>query len=52
VQLIGDVGFEPFDLGPLKIACYGEPFALLIGQLAYETSSQPGVAYRFEHFDP
>ena len=51
VQLIRDVGFEPFDLGPLKIARYGEPFALLMGQLAYETSSQPGVAYRFEHFD-
>ena len=51
VQLIGDVGFDPVDLGPLRIARHGEPFALLMGQLAYEVSAQPGVAYRFEHFD-
>jgi len=50
VPLIHDVGFEPVDLGPLKIARYGEPFTLLMGQLAYEMSAQPGVAYRFERF--
>jgi predicted dinucleotide-binding enzyme len=34
--LIRDVGFDPVDLGPLRIARYGEPFALLVGTLAYE----------------
>src|SRR5467141_2336051 len=34
--LIRDVGFGPVDAGPLRIARYTEPFALLIGQLAYE----------------
>jgi predicted dinucleotide-binding enzyme len=34
--LISDVGFDPVDAGPLRIARYIEPFALLIGQLAYE----------------
>ena len=36
--LIRDVGFEPVDAGPLRIACCTEPFALLMGQLAYEGS--------------
>src|SRR5438094_10310234 len=34
--LIRDVGFDPVDAGPLRIARYTEPFALLIAQLAYE----------------
>jgi hypothetical protein len=49
-QLIRDVGFEPVDAGPLRIARYMEPFALLIAQLAYEGSGGPELAYRFEHF--
>src|SRR5467141_1366307 len=32
-QLIRDVGFEPIDAGPLRIARYTEPFALLVAQL-------------------
>src|SRR5438309_5713796 len=36
VDLIRDVGFDPVDAGPLRIARYTEPFALLVGQLAYE----------------
>jgi predicted dinucleotide-binding enzyme len=36
VKLINDVGFEPVDCGPLRIARYTEPFALLVAQLAYE----------------
>lgn len=45
--LIRDVGFEPVDAGPLRIARYMEPFTLLVGQLAYETDRGPAVAYRF-----
>jgi len=50
-ELISDVGFEPMDLGPLRIARYTEPFALLMAQLAYEGPRGPSVAYRFEWFD-
>src|SRR4030095_8422485 len=32
-NLIRDVGFDPVDVGPLRIARYLEPFALLVGQL-------------------
>ena len=38
--LIRDAGFDPVDGGPLRIARYTEPLALLVGQLAY----------RFERF--
>ena len=47
-QLITDVGFEPIDAGPLRIARYTEPFTMLIGQLAYEGDRGPAMAYRFE----
>jgi predicted dinucleotide-binding enzyme len=49
--LIRDVGFEPVDAGPLRIARYTEPFALLMGQLAYEGGRGPEVAYRFVRFE-
>lgn len=48
--LIGDLGFDPIDVGPLRIARYTEPFSLLIGQLAYEGSEGPALAYRLERF--
>ncbi len=48
--LVRDVGFDPVDAGPLRIARYLEPFALLMGQLAYETGDGPEIAYRFERF--
>jgi predicted dinucleotide-binding enzyme len=48
--LIRDVGFEPVDAGPLRIARYVEPFTLLIAQLAYEGDGGPELAYRFERF--
>src|SRR2546421_6615922 len=35
-ELIRDVGFDPVDAGPLRIARYTEPFTLLIAQLALE----------------
>jgi len=50
-QLISDVGFEPVDAGPLRIARYTEPFALLVGQLAYEGDRGPALAYRFDWFE-
>ena len=49
-ELIRDVGFDPVDAGPLHIARYTEPFALLIAQLAYEGQGGPELAYRFERF--
>src|SRR5262249_41829087 len=48
--LIRDIGFEPVDAGPLRIARYLEPFALLMGQLAYEGDGGPELAYRVERF--
>ena len=49
-QLIRDVGFDPVDAGPLRIARYTEPFTLLIAQLAYAGDGGPELAYRFERF--
>jgi predicted dinucleotide-binding enzyme len=48
--LIRDVGFDPVDAGALRVARYLEPFALLMGELAYEGESGPELAYRFERF--
>src|SRR5712691_6638972 len=48
--LIRDVGFDPVDAGPLRIARYTEPFTMLIAQLAYEGKGGPELAYRFERF--
>jgi 8-hydroxy-5-deazaflavin:NADPH oxidoreductase len=49
-RLIRDAGFDAVDAGPLRNARYVEPFALLIGQLAYEGKGGPELAYRFERF--
>jgi predicted dinucleotide-binding enzyme len=46
--LIRDVGFDPVDVGPLRIARYMEPFTMLMAQIAYEGEGGPEVAYRFE----
>jgi len=43
-QLIRDAGFDPLDAGPLRIARYTEPFALLVGQLAYKGEGGPELA--------
>jgi predicted dinucleotide-binding enzyme len=48
--LIRDVGFDPVDAGPLRIARYTEPFALLVAQLAYGEREGPELAYRFKRF--
>jgi predicted dinucleotide-binding enzyme len=50
-QLIRDAGFNPVDAGPLRIARYSEPFALLVAQLAYEGEGGPALAYRFEQLE-
>ena len=50
-RLIRDAGFEPEDAGPLRTARYIEPFALLMGELAYEGAGGPGLAYQFQRFD-
>jgi 8-hydroxy-5-deazaflavin:NADPH oxidoreductase len=50
VELIRDVGFDAVDAGPLRIARYIEPFALLMGQLAYEGDGGPELAYRFARY--
>jgi len=49
-ELIHDAGFDPLDAGALRIARYTEPFALLVGQLAYEGKAGPALAYRFQWF--
>jgi 8-hydroxy-5-deazaflavin:NADPH oxidoreductase len=49
-KLIQDVGFDPVDAGPLRMARYLEPFTLLVAQLAYEGEGGPELAYRFEHY--
>jgi 8-hydroxy-5-deazaflavin:NADPH oxidoreductase len=50
-SLIRDVGFEPVDAGPLRIARYLEPFSLAMAQLAYEGDEGPQIAYRIERFE-
>jgi len=49
-ELIRDAGFDPVDAGPLGIARYTEPFALLVAQLAYGGKGGAALAYRFERF--
>jgi hypothetical protein len=49
-RLIRDTRFDPVDAGPLRVARYTEPFALLVAQLAYEGKGGPELAYRFERF--
>jgi predicted dinucleotide-binding enzyme len=48
--LIRALGFNPVDVGALKIARYIEPFSLLMGEIAYEGKQGPQMAYRLERF--
>ena len=48
--LIRDLALTQSTRGPLRITRYTEPFSLLIGQLAYEGSESPALAYRLERF--
>jgi 8-hydroxy-5-deazaflavin:NADPH oxidoreductase len=47
-RLIRDVGFEPVDAGPLRMARYLEPFTMLVARLAYESGRGPRFSYRFD----
>jgi hypothetical protein len=49
-RLIREVGFEPVDAGPLRVARYLEPFSLAVAQPAYEGNEGPEIAYRIERF--
>lgn len=49
-EVVRDVGFDPVDAGPLRMARYTEPFALRVARLAYEGDAGPELAYRFERF--
>jgi predicted dinucleotide-binding enzyme len=46
-RLIRQIGFEPVDCGPLAVARYLEPFALLVAELAYNRRGRPEVGVRF-----
>jgi predicted dinucleotide-binding enzyme len=48
--LIRDVGYEPVDVGSLRMARYLEPFAMVVAQLAYSGEWTPELVYRFEQF--
>lgn len=50
-QLIDDAGFDAVDVGPLRMARHTEPFALLVGEIAYNGQGCPEIAYRFERFN-
>jgi predicted dinucleotide-binding enzyme len=51
--LIRDAGFDPVDAGPLRLARYTEPFALLVGRLAYSgVGGGPELCYRFARLRP
>ena len=52
LRLARDIGFDPIDAGPLRVARFTEPFTLLVARLAYEVRGGPRVAYRFERQRP
>jgi hypothetical protein len=43
-KLIQDAGFDAVNAGALRIARYTEPFALLVGELAYGGDGEPELA--------
>ena len=47
-RLIRDVGYEPLDVGPLRMARFLEPFAMVVAKIAYEGQGGPELVYRFE----
>jgi len=49
-KLIHDAGFDAVDAGGLRSARYTEPFALLVGELAYGGDAGPELAYRFVRY--
>jgi len=49
-RLVRELGFEPWDAGPLRMARYCEPFTMLIAQFAYGGRGGPRLTYRFERW--
>ncbi|CAM3970503.1 NADPH-dependent F420 reductase [Rahnella bruchi] len=49
-ELLKQFGFEPVDAGPLKLARYIEPFAMLATELAYGTPHGPKWVYNFGRY--
>ena len=49
-RLIRDVGFEAVDAGPLYLARFMEPYAMLMAKLAYEGDRGPALAYQLRWF--
>lgn len=49
-DLLSQFGFEPVDAGPLRLARYIEPFAMLATALAYGTDQGPEWVYRFGRY--
>ena len=43
-QLVGDVGADPVDAGPLKLARFTEPLGMLVTNLAYVQGMGPGIS--------
>jgi predicted dinucleotide-binding enzyme len=46
-ELLEEFGFAAIDAGPLRLARYIEPFAMLATALAYGTDQGPEWVYRF-----
>lgn len=46
-RLAAEMGLEPVDAGPLKVARWLEPFALVVAQLAYEQELGPALGVQF-----
>ncbi|MCI4004599.1 NADPH-dependent F420 reductase [Dickeya dianthicola] len=49
--LLEQFGFDPIDAGPLRLARYIEPFAMLATALAYGTDQGPEWVYRFDRLE-
>ncbi|QQG28560.1 NADPH-dependent F420 reductase [Pectobacterium carotovorum] len=50
-SLLSLAGFEPVDAGPLRMARYIEPFAMLATALAYGEDRDPRWVYRFGRYN-
>lgn len=47
-ELITDLGFDPLDLGALRMARNTEPMAMIVAELAYNGKKGSAMSYRFE----
>ncbi|MNY55306.1 hypothetical protein D3C86_1912710 [compost metagenome] len=49
--LLGQIGFDPVDAGPLRIARLAEPFGMLATALAYGHEEAPKWVYHFSRLE-